>query len=149
MGVAVGGVTAGLAEVSNADILRPKKNVIHHKNPTLNKPRIGVAKNADEVLFGIKDTGKAVAKKLAFLGVAISTAEAIVDIRNPSLSENQKIGSGLKAGTDVSIILVSATIGGPVGLGVAVVYLITDYIFDFKSGIQKGVDYYRREEENQ
>ena len=54
-----------------------------------------------------------------------------------------------KATTDIGVILASGAIGGPVGLGIAASYLVADYLFDFKRGIQEGVKHYRREEENQ
>ena len=147
-GVAVGGVAAVLAEINQADILKKKGNVTLHQNPSLNKPRIGIAKNADEILIGIKDFGKSASKILAGAGIAISTAEAIIDIRNPSLSKSQKIGSAIKAAADIGVIFASGAIGGPVGLGIAVTYLIFDSTYNFKNIFQDSVKYYRREEEN-
>ncbi|WP_394230414.1 hypothetical protein [Shewanella colwelliana] len=147
LGTAVGGVAAGMLSVNNADILKPKQNVTQHRSPTLNKPRIGVAKNADDVLINITDVSKTASRVLIVGGVAIAATEALIDMRNPLLSQEQKVGSGVKASTDIAVIGASTLIGGPLGIGLAAGYLAADYYFDFKSHIQESIKYYRREEE--
>jgi len=133
VGVVVGGI-----EALKIDVLRPKGFL--HSNPSFNQVNIGVAKNSKNILLGLSKPAAAISKTLVPIGIALSGAEMIFDMRNPSVSASGKAAAAIKTTIDIGVILTATITGGPLGFFVATTYFGADLALSHFTG--KGIKGY-------